>query len=550
MAPKKKGKKAAPAGKKKEDDETPALRTKGTGSKPAAKGSPKASELEHLPRLAGHTAMQHVQQESLEQAALCVQQHARAAYSARLVRRRVAEMKAMKRAAHRAWVENLKTERKKEERRRKAEREAQQRKEEERRLKAKFLEAAYDNDLKTVQACITAGISPDFQKDGENSPLSEAAVGGALQCVEFLIGKFADVNQRGQYGRTPLWRAAFSGHADVIKVLLKNGADPRVEAQGEAPVLNASGDAKAVLQGWDVAETERLLPLYEQRREAVRRADADLQTKRVRVLETEVARAEKSDEAAQKVLCKARCSLEQRITEYDVCVRDGKDELQDTALSYVKDAERELEAAKEKADQAREALIAAKAALRGAGDGSATTQKPGIHIDYDEVIETLWKDVHRRIAKSEKWPFVIDPTLKTQTFLRYRDIVYVNVLAARDMEPERLRMAILGALRYGKPLVVDMMDVDMVKEMRQRFAAVAPQCFEWLLAPRHLRDGGYRALVKPSDPDAYQGPWDEETMAPYRVIFLTSYGDPNEEFLTLTYPIWITPDLDVDEDED
>lgn len=46
-----------------------------------------------------------------------------------------------------------------------------------------------------------------------------------------------------------------------------------------------------------------------------------------------------------------------------------------------------------------------------------------------------------------------------------------------------------------------------------------------------LRLSSSSNLVQPSDPDAYQGPWDEETMAPYRVIFLTSYGDPNEEFL-------------------
>ena len=150
---------------------------------------------------------------------------------------------------------------------------------------------------------------------------------------------------------------------------------------------------------------------------------------------------------------------------------DGKNELQETALSYVKDAERDLAEAKEKADLAREALLAAKGALREEQEKPAQ-QRPGIDVDYEDIIEVLWKDVHKKVRNSGKWPFVVDPTLKTQTFLRYRDIVYINVLASREMEEERLRMHILGALRYGKPLVFDMMDVDMVKEMREKINQV------------------------------------------------------------------------------
>jgi ankyrin repeat protein len=39
-----------------------------------------------------------------------------------------------------------------------------------------------------------------------------------LPLYRLLIGLGADPNAKGQYGRTPLYRAAFAGHIDAIKV--------------------------------------------------------------------------------------------------------------------------------------------------------------------------------------------------------------------------------------------------------------------------------------------------------------------------------------------
>lgn len=38
----------------------------------------------------------------------------------------------------------------------------------------------------------------------------------------------ADPNSRGEFKRTPLWRAAFLGKAEVVPLLLEGGADPRI----------------------------------------------------------------------------------------------------------------------------------------------------------------------------------------------------------------------------------------------------------------------------------------------------------------------------------
>lgn len=44
---------------------------------------------------------------------------------------------------------------------------------------------------------------------------------------------------------------------------------------------------------------------------------------------------------------------------------------------------------------------------------------------------------------------------------RYRDTNYVNACSPRSMESDVLRIALLGAIRFGKALVVDMQEVDM-----------------------------------------------------------------------------------------
>ena len=52
----------------------------------------------------------------------------------------------------------------------------------------------------------------------KNTPLSEAGAGGQSETIRLLIEKGADINTKGQYHRTPLWRAAFAGHLQAVQV--------------------------------------------------------------------------------------------------------------------------------------------------------------------------------------------------------------------------------------------------------------------------------------------------------------------------------------------
>jgi len=51
------------------------------------------------------------------------------------------------------------------------------------------------------------------------------------------------------------------------------------------------------------------------------------------------------------------------------------------------------------------------------------------------------------VLLSRRWPLVIDTSGQAATFLRYRDTNYINALSPRDVEPERIRLSVLGALR-------------------------------------------------------------------------------------------------------
>lgn len=56
------------------------------------------------------------------------------------------------------------------------------------------------------------------------------------------------------------------------------------------------------------------------------------------------------------------------------------------------------------------------------------------------------------------------------------------------MEPEVIRLALLGALRYGKPTVLDMMDVDMFHSATLKFDEVQKGLMASLMSKELLKD--------------------------------------------------------------
>ena len=157
------------------------------------------------------------------------------------------EMNKMRQAA---FLMEVEFERKEEAKRRKAAEIERKRKATEAKLLKDMLEASFDGEVDDLKALVDQGGDPECSDNHGNTCLSEAAAGGDAATVEFLVSvSKVDPNSKGEFGRTPLWRACFMGKADVISVLLAAGADPRIP--------NESGETCEMVAASEVRERDR-----------------------------------------------------------------------------------------------------------------------------------------------------------------------------------------------------------------------------------------------------------------------------------------------------
>ena len=63
----------------------------------------------------------------------------------------------------------------------------------------------------------------------EELPLHIFAIRGDLEACRILVEAGSEVNVPGEHGFTPLHEAVSQGHPEVVKLLLKYGADPALE---------------------------------------------------------------------------------------------------------------------------------------------------------------------------------------------------------------------------------------------------------------------------------------------------------------------------------
>lgn len=466
-----------------------------------------------------------------------------------------------------AFMKLVQMEQEEAERQRKKEEEERKRRQAETKRRKRMLEAAFEGDLDEIMAVLQEVKDLDDKNEvgkdsigmalrnkhemavvecedpNENTPLSEAANGGSVETIRFLLDKGADPNSKGQFGRTPLYRAAFAGHLEACQVLLQNGADPRIYASdSQTPQQIASQKAvQDLISDWDVAQTDTLLAKLEaakeQRLEEQRKRNEYEQSK----LESKVEAAQHEYDVLQKQLNKAYCELEKRISEHDEAVSSGYDRPEVT-LQAIHDGEDDVELLKLNTEKAREKLANAKLELREqkrAGQSSLEEDElPGVKVMTRELEDVLLRDVGNKIKDSGKWPLIIDPNAQVATFLRYRDTNYLNALSPAQMEPDKARMAIIGSIRYGKPLVLDMMEVDMFDTVTTRFDEILDGLMEKIMNKSILEEENYLKLVKKSDGDEYaKTKFNDLRTKNFRFFIITKNPYPPDDLIERTYVI-------------
>ncbi|KAM0752936.1 ankyrin [Meredithblackwellia eburnea MCA 4105] len=89
-----------------------------------------------------------------------------------------------------------------------------------------FFDYARRGDLDAFSAPLKAGLPPNLTNEKGDTLLMLAAYSGHAQLVTLLISHGADANRLNDKGQSPLAGAVFKGEDEVVRALLAGGADP------------------------------------------------------------------------------------------------------------------------------------------------------------------------------------------------------------------------------------------------------------------------------------------------------------------------------------
>lgn len=126
------------------------------------------------------------------------------------------------------------------------------------------------------------------------------------------------------------------------------------------------------------------------------------------------------------------------------------------------------------------------------------------NMPVKQLGKVLAPDPEVNWCKSGKWPCLLDPSTTAGTFLRYRDTNYLQAVSPKEMESERIRKALLGGLRFGKPLVIDLGEIDRFDMITTQINRVQEGLMEKILNKSILQVENFETLVKDEDGDEYK----------------------------------------------
>jgi hypothetical protein len=97
----------------------------------------------------------------------------------------------------------------------------------------------------TAELLLERGADPTIGDNRDTTPLLMASEWGYTEVVRRILAHpyaVAIMNNRLGWGRTALWYASWRGHLEIVRLLLKQGADPTVgDNSGTTPMAAARG---------------------------------------------------------------------------------------------------------------------------------------------------------------------------------------------------------------------------------------------------------------------------------------------------------------------
>jgi len=123
--------------------------------------------------------------------------------------------------------------------------------------------AAYHRDASLAELLLDAGVDPSIANRNGSTPLWLASNQGDVDVINVLLKAGADANEELPLGRRPLMLAARSGVEEAARVLLDAGADPNASEseRGTTALMQAADQGHAdvmkllIANGADVAAT-------------------------------------------------------------------------------------------------------------------------------------------------------------------------------------------------------------------------------------------------------------------------------------------------------
>ncbi|MCI6508582.1 MAG: ankyrin repeat domain-containing protein [Bacilli bacterium] len=119
--------------------------------------------------------------------------------------------------------------------------------------------AVIGNNSGVINLLSKAGVNPNICDDNYNTPLHFAILKNSYYAVhELLKIKGIDVDSPSEFEQTPLHKAVILGNLDIIKLLIKYGADPElVDEKNQSPLDYAQDEGDQEIIKYLVATLKR-----------------------------------------------------------------------------------------------------------------------------------------------------------------------------------------------------------------------------------------------------------------------------------------------------